>query len=394
MDLFDSFINLFIEFINDLEDTFPQHEVLLQNVRKYITKTKNQDATELLESKWTVISQFRSVSTKYTEQLTNQDSNMFKGKEPIEFILGLDFRSVWDDNLTDTNKNAIMKYLHLLNIMAINLDEEKVLNGMTTENPVMGMIEMMTGMNGSGGQVMDPDQLQHATNTLLDQLNLGDNATGAALKEIIGDVSSHVSEMMQSGQNPLTLLTGLLDPNAAQNNTQLGNLMENITNKMKTKIDMGEIKEEELAGATNNIMETLQKSTNLNIPGLPNLQQLGQQLGQQLPNNPNEMPSMQDMMSHLNIPGFPNLQQLGNNNPNEMQDAMSMQDIMSHLNIEQLQMLNAQLDLNGIEHASFPSPLRTTEPIVPTVDSQNVGRNNTRSRASRRRNRRRRKSRR
>lgn len=240
--VFDKFINVFLDFVTDLEDTFPEYEVPLQNVSFYITDRKKSHE-DLIDSKWAVISQFKTLSESQRILLQNNDHNLFNSETPLELIMGIDFRTLGSNKVSEKNKDTIIMYLNILTLLADNLDPNK--ETVESESIMNNMLDMITNLNST--KKKDSAHL----GAFIDSLNLGDSAAGDTFKEVMSDVGNHVDELMASGGNPLELLTGILKPSAEGNN-----FMDGIVKKMSSKIESGEINTQDLASVTNNVLES------------------------------------------------------------------------------------------------------------------------------------------
>ena len=251
--LIDYFIVVFKKFISELDQEFPEHEILLQNVLNYLP-TSEKDSEDDFLTKLTIIQQFKSISEHNYQLLHDKNYDIFISDDSLEFILGLDFRQIWHPNLTETSKEAIMGYLNLLTVTAHHIDLENT--SYVEDTDIMStLMDTMTGGTNLKDVSVDPNEL----NSLIDTLDLGETPAGDVFKDVLSDVTTHVTSMLHDGKNPLELLTGMLNP---QEGSEMTQFMDSISAKMENKIQSGEIKQEDLISMSNNVLKSINPDSN------------------------------------------------------------------------------------------------------------------------------------
>jgi hypothetical protein len=196
-----------------------------------------------------------------------------------EFLPKIDFKSLYNDEISDNTKDTIWKYLQVILFSvisdiksedsfgdtaklfeAINEDELKGKLEETFENLQNLMSENMedgSGVDISGSDFLpNPEDVQQHINGLLD------GKLGNLAKEIAEETAE---ELNIDGVNSVNDVFQTL----FKNPTKLMGLVKSVGNKLDDKIKSGEIKESELMEEASDILNKMK-----NMPGMGNFQDM------------------------------------------------------------------------------------------------------------------------
>lgn len=259
--LIDYFIDVFRQFVVELENEFPKYEISFRNVMDYLDE---KDPEELFYKRKSVIEQFKLVSEVHYEALFNKNVNFFDNKESLEFILGLDFTEIFsNEELSDNSKTAIMDYLHLLAVTVHHIDLDSVEYTGDGNDIISSVLNSMSGGMSSESLNIDPSEIT----SLLGTLNLGDTPAGDVFKDVLMDVTSHVTDMLKDGKNPMELLGGILNN---EGGSEIQNIMSSISTTLDAKVKSGEIKQEDLYSVSNNVLNSINSGEMMSTLNTPN----------------------------------------------------------------------------------------------------------------------------
>lgn len=222
-----NFLKVVKDFITDLIGTFP--ELQDNPVLSSIYKEEDADYQSLFD---TIISVF----PEHVMNIINENEVMFE--KPCILFPGVDFKNLWNENITEKTKNIIWKYLKLILFIVLgnlNMDEnfKKLIQGMDLNKSV--------------------EEIKKAFESNEDMKNLDgfmDGKLGSLAKEIaqetIGDVGD--AEMFQDMMK---------DP------SKLFSLMSSVGDKLDKKIKAGDIKESELISEASDLFSKMK-----DMPGM------------------------------------------------------------------------------------------------------------------------------
>jgi len=208
------------DFILDLVGTFPE----LTNNNEILNIVTKPDGSE--ESYEYLFEGFEKVATIHMIDIIQENEDLFK--TPCELLPGIDFSTLWHDNISDTTKQSIWKYLKLLILNVIGMDdmEEKI----------------KTAFSGKDKPTL-PNLDEFATGKL-----------GTLAKEIMHDTLGDDPEKSEEVFKDM-----MKDPK------KLFSLMHTVGDKVTDKISSGQLKESELLEEATNMMSKLKE-----IPGMEN----------------------------------------------------------------------------------------------------------------------------
>ncbi len=223
-----NFFKVVKDFIKDLIGTFPELEdnPILSSI---LREEKEENYQPIFD---TIIAVF----PEYVIDIINENESMFE--KPCVLFPGVDFKNLWNENITEKTKNIIWKYLKLILFIVLgnlNMDENftKLIQGMDLNKSV--------------------EEIKKAFESNEDMKNLDgfmDGKLGSLAKEIaqetIGDVGD--AEMFQDMMK---------DP------SKLFTLMTSVGDKLDKKIKAGDIKESELISEASELFSKMK-----DMPGM------------------------------------------------------------------------------------------------------------------------------
>lgn len=274
----DEFLKIMTDLYADIMTTFPEYKDVLEDTYKDL-----QSGDKDLES---IKSLHVYCKTKYPERffdLLYQNEEMFGNSEIDTFFLpGIDFKDIWNDDITDNTKTIIWKYLQLVCFSVVNseksdemfgdtaklfeaIDENELKKKLTeTMGQMAGVFEGndISGTESPPEDIPDPEDLHKHISGLLDG-KLGRLAT-----EITEETMKDFQDI--SGVSSMNDIFQVLFKNPGK----LMNMVKNIGGNLDAKIKSGEIKESELIQEAEELMKKME-----NMPGMKNMKNMMSQMG-------------------------------------------------------------------------------------------------------------------
>ena len=258
-----NFYKVVKDFIRDILGTFPELESSLTTEIKHIHTTDLSDPVEeSLGKSYTfvydhVLKEFplRFFDILYEKPELFQESRFF--------LPGIDFKTLWNENITEKTKNIIWKYLKLILLMIHGGEGEhsKLFENINMDDLKEKINESMKDIHNffDSENVPNPDDMKEHLNGLMNG-KIGSLAKEIA-EESIGDIND--PKVADSAFK-----------NMFSNPTQMVGLMHNIGDKIDKKIKSGDIKESELMEEA---MDMLGKMKDM--PGMKHFEQMFNKFG-------------------------------------------------------------------------------------------------------------------
>jgi hypothetical protein len=147
-----TFNDMLTQFINELIQTFPEEKAF----KKYQTSLDIMRTANPRKC----VDAFMKTASKYSNQIMAKDDSFFKDFDELPIS------KYWNDDLSESTKNAIWQYLQTLNIL-----------GMTISNIPAEMLSMVEGAAAkcaesmqSGGGGMDEKSLMSGMSSLFSSM--------------------------------------------------------------------------------------------------------------------------------------------------------------------------------------------------------------------------------
>ena len=297
----EEFFKIIKEFVPDLLHTFPEyketlHEGIIDALQDNITtdaaiELYNHCLGVFPERFFDILYQNDSVFTENTE-------------ESLYFLPNIDFKKLWNEDISEKTREVIWKYLQLLLFSvvgdvtnensfgdtaklfeAINEDELKAKLEKTME-------DMQSLFQNEDGTPIDSSNinLENLPNpdTIHEHLNgmLG-GKLGALAREIAEETADELNMDMEDASSVNDVFQKMF-----KNPGKLMNMVKNIGSKIENKIKSGELKESEL------MQEATEMVSKMNdIPGMGNIKSMLKQFG--LPVGKGAKVNMGAFQSHM-----------------------------------------------------------------------------------------------
>ena len=300
----EEFKKVVVDFVNDMKQTFPEYEPLINKWWK--DKSKYND-DEVAFEEGTIRPVFEFCKKKFPPRFFDilyQNDDMFKEDSTIdtEFLPNIYFKSLWAFDISQKTKDTIWKYLQLILFSVVGTMDNKDMFGDTAklfegigedefksklEETMAKMQELFenTGVGGTGvggttgsegegagegaGEGEGNANMPNAEDIHNHIAGMLDGKLGSLAKEIAEETASDLNMDMEN----VTDMKGVFS-NLMKNPTKLMGLVKNVGDKIDTKIKSGELKESELISEATEMLNKMK-----NMPGMGDIQSLLNKMG-------------------------------------------------------------------------------------------------------------------
>lgn len=257
----EEFETIIKDFVKDILLTYPEYKGQL-----------NKNLEELSD-----IAEIRNYCIKlypqYFFDILYENSSVFE--DSIYFLPELDFKELWDKEISDNTRSTIWKYLQLilLNIVSdidnTNTfgDTAKLFEAIQSDDLKEKLDECLNNMqemfnnddsNIKEDVVPDIENLHDHLETMLD------GKLGRLAKEIAEDISKDLDIDEENIKDPSDLFKKLFS-----NPSKLMNLVKTVGSKLDTKMKNGDINEKDILSEAGELMKQMNS-----IPGLGNIKDI------------------------------------------------------------------------------------------------------------------------
>ena len=251
------------EFLVDVNKTFPEYNIQ--------TELNPEDYVKLLEY-------CKSVYPKHFLNILYKNEDLFKENDSGDtyFLPNIDFKKLWNNDITDNTKEAIWKYLQIILFITVNDIDSKNMFGdsadffqaIDQDQFKKKLEETILNMN----TMFDTDVSQNipSADDMHSHLNdLLDGKIGNLAKEIAEETANDFKKDVNGLENMDDLFKNLLkDPQ------KLMKLVKSISTKLESKFKSGEIKESELLEEASEILKKMKT-----MPGMKNMDEMFRNMG-------------------------------------------------------------------------------------------------------------------
>ena len=216
-------VNLFISFIKDLIDVYPEYKIKLYESYGDIIVEENTDISDFLEN-----------VNKYERLITNKDENLFT--DDIFILKNISMKELWKEDISTNTKNNIWKYLQTFCVIYINLRSSESLKELLS-----GETDTISKENKKDlkdlkklKQIKKSMENKQANNQTHDMEQMLDGS-------IIGKIAKEISESIDipnMGTSSDMDLSKLLEGGG------LMNIFNKVNQTVKQKMDSGELNDE------------------------------------------------------------------------------------------------------------------------------------------------------
>ena len=297
----EEFSKIIIDFVNDIKNTFPEVEKLIEKWWKpieffdYVENEEERQVAIKKSHEVSIVFLFKFCQKKYPShffEILYQNNDIFKEESEVdtEFLPHIHFKNLWNFDITDKTRETIWKYLQLILFSVVSSinnkeafgDSAKLFEAINEDDFKSKLEETLTQMQDlfdmSGNNDMssdnpapsfnmenipNPDQIhEHISGMLGGKL-------GQLAKEIAEETASDLNLDMDNVGDMKDIFNKLI-----KNPTKLMSLVKNVTDKLDTRIKSGEIKESEIMSEASDILNKMK-----NMPGMGNIQQMLGKMG-------------------------------------------------------------------------------------------------------------------
>lgn len=269
------------DFIGDIIHTFPEYEENL-NTNLKILRNEEDENNKSLEFIFTYC---KTVFPERFFDILYKNDEMFKDTEKNTiFMPDLEFKDIWADDISDTTRETIWKYLQLLLFTIV---------GNVSDGESFGETAKLF-------EAINETELKKKLEETVDQMQDFFDISGIDLSESFGmdnlptpeSIHDHISGLMDGKLG--TLAREIAEETAAEIDIDMGDaasvkdvfeklfknpgklmgLIKNVGSKLDHKIKSGEIKESELVKEASDLMKKMK-----DMPGMGNLDSMLSKMG-------------------------------------------------------------------------------------------------------------------
>jgi len=292
MSIPDTFISTINDFTNDLTTTFPEYSHLWNKWRT--NETSIDEYNQLFEYCVSVYPE-RFFDVLYQ----NNDIYELESKTNTFFLPNVDFKLLWNcEGVTDNTKSTIWKYLQLILFMIVGsvkdkstfgesanlfdgVDEnelykkmEETMGGLTDFFKTMGLDEMSgennkTGNNGekeASGEEQEQKFTFEKTEGMPNMENiqnhlkgLFEGKIGKLAKELAEEISKDFEHLLDDEMNDGNHSTQDILKKMMKNPKKMMDLVKKVGDKLKHKMDSGDISKDELMKEATDLMNKMKE---------------------------------------------------------------------------------------------------------------------------------------
>ena len=288
----EEFAKIIHDFVADMKTTFPEYKPFIDKWWKATDKFQHiADATERetefkksQESSVKFI--FKYCLKKYPPRffdILNQNDSIFAEDSEVdtEFLPFIHFKNLWQDDISDTTRETIWKYLQLILFSVVGSlknrdafgDTAKMFDSINEDdfkskleeslNQIKGIFENKQDANGAEMPQPNADQLHD---------HLSGMFTGK-LGELAREIAEETAGEMNFDMGGATDVNGVFQ-NMFKNPGKLMGLVKNVGNKLESRMKSGDINEADLMKEASEMLSKMK-----NMPGMGNIQAMLGKMG-------------------------------------------------------------------------------------------------------------------
>jgi hypothetical protein len=291
----DEFYKIINDFVIDILTTFPEYAGIVSRwwTNGKVGKSANKDAE--------CLAVFRHCVKVFPERFFDilyKNPEIFKeeSEENTEFLPGIVFKLIWSDNISDTTRNTIWKYLQLILFSVIGSvhtsselgDTAKLFEAINEDelkNKLQETFENMQNLFETQGEQTETTNDESNENSSDPNINMENMPSPDQIHEHLnsmmgGKLGKLAMELAEETASDLNLdLNETKDAKDVfqklfKNPGKMMGMVKNIGNKIDEKIKSGEIKESELMSEGMDLLNKMQS-----MPGMGDMQKMFSQMG-------------------------------------------------------------------------------------------------------------------
>jgi hypothetical protein len=250
-----------LELIGDLKAVYPNMENSLNSFLEIYTCQNGNRA---------YMNYFLEHVSPHVDLIVSKNIELF---DKTNILSDINIKFIFIDSESEPNREVVWKYVEALYLYAqaymklykesgIEDEMKKYMEtmGFNQENfnKILENLKKQGENSGNESNSAEQSKLTPEMEQMADSLFGG--MIGNLAKEIASEINP--SDLQLDPNNPEALLQNLFSPDKGN----LMNLVQNISGKLQTKLDNGQLNQQELFNEANNIMSNLQ-----NMPGVSNM---------------------------------------------------------------------------------------------------------------------------
>lgn len=266
-----SFKKIIHEMVNDLLVTFPELKQTLHVDLQLLCQTPQDDSSNDAANR--VLTYCMGVLPERFINIIYMNDSMFENIEyDLNFLPGIDYRILWKENLTDTTRKNIWRYLQLLlfslisditdknmfkdtaNLFTDNGDIEQFKQKL--EETMHDMKKMFEGMEHTTNPYMSAENVFEHMNEMMN------GKLGKIAKELAEETVSNLNVDVNNAKDVTEVMSKMIGSPSA-----MMEMVKNVGTKIDDKIKSGDIKESELLEEALSMMQKMK-----DIPGMKDIQ--------------------------------------------------------------------------------------------------------------------------
>ena len=275
------------DLVRDLLLTFPElSEAIDPRLRVIYEGEESVRADKAVES---LVEYFNTVYPERFFDILYQNEEMFTNEEAnLKFLPNIDFRVLWNENISDNTKNTLWKYLQLILFSTVSNvdngesfgDTAKLFEAINQEEFKSKLEETMKGMQEMFENVEKDENGQPKSNINLDEMPNAEDIHNHVEKMMGGKLGALAKEIAEETAKDLNIdmtdASSVSDvfKNLMKNPTKLMGMVKNVGSKLDEKIKSGDIKESELLQEASEMMKNMK-----DMPGFGNIQEMLGKMG-------------------------------------------------------------------------------------------------------------------
>lgn len=242
MDINSKTLTIFKSFIDDLIKVFPEHKnILIENYSDIIS------LEEININENEKIKEFLNFIDKISSQITEKNESIFEND--LELLQGLNFKTIWNSDISDNTKDKIWKYLQSFYLININVNTLNKLNegegkkkiSKKNKKDLENFKKINEDFKKMNKEFNENENIEEIGNNLNDFNNVLENTS-------IGKIAQEISQELNIDDNTEDL-SQLLNPESMMK------IFGTITTKMNN--NNGDISSDTLQNEAMNICSTM-----------------------------------------------------------------------------------------------------------------------------------------
>lgn len=277
------------DLVRDLLHTFPELE---GNLDPRLTVVhSNEESVRADKALESLIEHFNGVFPERFFDILYQNEEMFSNEDAnLNFLPSIDFRVIWKENISDSTRETLWKYLQLILFSTVSNvdngesfgDTAKLFEAINQDEFKSKLEETMKGMQemfekAQEGQSEDGEQ---RSNINLNEMpnaedihNHVEKMMGGKLGALAKEIAEETAKDLDIDMNDASSVSDVFK-NLMKNPTKLMGMVKSVGSKLDEKIKSGDIKESELLQEASEMMKNMK-----DMPGFGNIQEMLSKMG-------------------------------------------------------------------------------------------------------------------